>query len=1732
MKTKLLLLLLLANFSIYAQTNLVPNGNFETWTSSSQPDNWFRFFSGFASQSSIAQNGTSSTNMMIASGTSNFINSEYFPVTAGKTYKVTLYHKLAKGTFSSIDLSLYHKPSTFKSEIIKKSDVTFSTTEWRKIEFEYTPTVSESIEVDIWTYGTLNSEILVDNVSVVDIADIPAQYTKIPDIEFEKRLIYLGLDSGATDGKVLTSKINTIKSLNLGSERKITDLTGIQDFKALTSLDCSNNLLTKLDVTQNTLLVDLSTQYNNINELNLSKNTLLENLNISANKLSSIDLSTNKALQNLNCHSNLMTILDVSENTNLTTLNCSSNKIQALNVSKNTALMFLDCSYQQLTLLNLSSNVALIKLNCSANSLKNLDLNKNTNLTFLDCSSNLLETFDVSSNTSLQYLDVGNNKFSTLNVSNNINLIELNASGLAKLSELNLAKNTALKQLDCGSSNLSSLDLSANTALEYMLCNSNKLSTIDVSKNKQLKFLYCSYNQITSLNLSDNKSLVFLNCSFNKLNSLNLKNGNNSNFSKEMGVYFQSMSGSSGLGYSSSFINNIDLTCLQVDNVDYSKANWSKLKDDETYFASLDCSLSTNIADPNFEDKLIALKIDNDGKNGAVLNSSINTITALDISNSSITNLTGIQGFTSLTNLNASGNLLQKLDLSKNTALNNLNAANNPSLTCIQVPDVAATANWTVTKDAIASFSLDCNVYTLIPDSSFEDQLILLNIDRDGKNGKVKTESIAKVTNLGLSGKGISDLTGIQDFTSLQQITANNNNITTVDFSQNQALTSVNLFANKLTYINVSKNIALTSLDLSFNSLSNIDLTNNINLKSVQIYFNKLSSLNVTKNTKLSTLFVNGNMLTSLNVSNNPELNQIWCNNNEIKTLDFSKNPKLSQVLANNNKLLNLNIKNGSNSSISVSSSNNDGVRFAQNPDLKCIQVDNVDYSNANWGAKKDLTATFSSDPCPFVVPYTLIPDSKFEDKLIELNIDKDGKNGKVATTSIADLTSLNVANSNITDLTGIEDFSMLTSLECNNNQLTTINISRQPLLAKLNISHNKLNTFSVSANLSLIDLNISNNEISDLDVSKNTKLITLSASFNKLRNLDVSKNTILKEFDCTDNNLYSLNLKNGNNANMQNMTLGNFTKNPNLLCIQVDNVAFSTEKWIAKDEKVIYSSEACAPNYQYTLIPDINFEKLLIKNGIDKDGENGKVLTSSIENLIELNAIDATNKITDLQGIEDFKSLEKLYCSKGAITKIDVSKNLKLKTLDLSSNQVATLDLTKNTALESLNCGSNKLTELNISNNLALQNLISDNNKLTTINVSKNTVLTRLDVGSNQITTIDITANLALKELGVYGNKITTLNTSKNIALTSLSAFSNELTTLDVSQNKALTYLNAKKCQLTTIDVSNNVLLYGLEVNENKIVTIDVSKNPLLSSLMVNSNQLTSLNLKNGKNTLLNNNYVSFSSNPKLYCIQVDDVNYATTNWPSKKDAIATYNTECTGELNLPANNFTVETKGESCTGENNGEISIVGKNSFAYAATINDKSYNFTNNSLKVTSLTPGTYKIKITIPEMIFEQNFTVTIPKASNVAGKSSVTSKNVAVEITAGTAPFTVFVDGTQQFQTTDSNFNLSLEKGGLIEVATAKACEGIFSKKVATMDLLGTLSAYPNPTSGSFEIEIPTGQKEVKIVLYNFAGQLVSTKTYSIENGKAQLSLENQASGIYAAKIYFETPEYIKIIKK
>ena len=890
----------------------------------------------------------------------------------------------------------------------------------------------------------------------------------------------------------------------------------------------------------------------------------------------------------------------------------------------------LDVSSSSITDLNgIQDFVSLKNLNCNSNGLTSLDITKNVTLSFLNCSNNQLTTIDLSKNVELTRLD----------------------SYVNKLTTLDLSKNLALRELYCYYNQLTTLDLAKNVALLSLQCQNNKLTTLDLSKNVALFGLNVTSNQLTSLNLKNGKNTLLTNININL-------NG------------------------------NPNLNCIVVDDVAYANTNWADKKDSFAFFSPYDCSLITQIPDAKFEDKLIALGIDIDGKNGVILNSSIATITMLDVSNSGIIDLKGIEGFKALTTLNCSGNQLKKLDLSKNTTIATLNCSNNSSLTCIKVADIATAASWTTTKDAIASFSIDCTIYTLIPDAKFEDKLIALSIDRDGKNGKVATESIATVTSINLDSSSISNLTGIQDFVALTSLSLRNNQLTTLDvsknvslaslfcdsnrltildISKNVSLTTFSCFNNQLTTLDLSKNLALNYLDCSRNQLTTLDVSKNIALSLFQCTNNLLTTLDVSKNIVLGYFLCSNNQLTNLDVSNNVKLYQVWCQENKIKTLDFSKNPLLTQVLCSNNNLVSLNIKNGKNTSIPITNSNNGGVRFFNNPDLKCILVDDETYANANWSTKKDATASFNATDC---TPYTLIPDGRFEDRLIVLGIDTDGKNGKVKTASIALLTDLSIINAGIKDLTGIQDFKALKTLICNANELTTI------------------------------------------DLSKNIALTELYCNNNKIASLDLSKNVLLETLICKDNVLTTLNLKNGKNTLLSMLDT---RINSALSCILVDNVEYAVANFTQKDVTSDYSLN-CTATVVYTTIPDVKFEEKLIALGIDNDGKNGKVKTTSIEYLKSINL--QFSEIKDLTGIQDFKNLEVLDCAINSLTQLNVTKNLKLIELYCHFNTITSLDVSKNVLLTIIQANKNSLQKFDVTTNKVLKELNLRDNQLTTLNL------------------------------------------------------------------------------------------------------------------------------------------------------------------------------------------------------------------------------------------------------------------------------------------------------------------------------------------------------------------------------------------------------------------------------
>lgn len=102
----------------------------------------------------------------------------------------------------------------------------------------------------------------------------------------------------------------------------------------------------------------------------------ISGLNCSDNQLTSLDISNCTALTTLSCNGNELTSLDVTKNSALTNLSCTVNQLTSLDVTNCTALTYLDCQYNQLTSLNVSKNIALTSLYCFGNQFTAAEMNK------------------------------------------------------------------------------------------------------------------------------------------------------------------------------------------------------------------------------------------------------------------------------------------------------------------------------------------------------------------------------------------------------------------------------------------------------------------------------------------------------------------------------------------------------------------------------------------------------------------------------------------------------------------------------------------------------------------------------------------------------------------------------------------------------------------------------------------------------------------------------------------------------------------------------------------------------------------------------------------------------------------------------------------------------------------------------------------------------------------------------------------------------------------------------------------------------------------------------------------------------------------------------------------------------------------------------------------------------------------------------------------------------------
>lgn len=127
------------------------------------------------------------------------------------------------------------------------------------------------------------------------------------------------------------------------------------------------------------------------------------------------------------------------------------------------------------------------------------------------------------------------------------------------------------------------------------------------------------------------------------------------------------------------------------------------------------------------------------------------------------------------------------------------------------------------------------------------------------------------------------------------------------------------------------------------------------------------------------------------------------------------------------------------------------------------------------------------------------------------------------------------------------------------------------------------VDTAMISSRTSLFLENKSIVDMTGIEDFESLTLIDLSG--NLIEELDLSQNTNLQRIDVYDNNLSSLNIKHGN---LYNMLSFNAQLNPNLFCIDVDDVAYATSNLIFIDSQSQFGDNCESLSTTSVLAPSV----------------------------------------------------------------------------------------------------------------------------------------------------------------------------------------------------------------------------------------------------------------------------------------------------------------------------------------------------------------------------------------------------------------------------------------------------------------------------------------------------------------------------------------------------------------
>ncbi|GAA6767191.1 T9SS type A sorting domain-containing protein [Flavobacterium sp. CGRL1] len=322
------------------------------------------------------------------------------------------------------------------------------------------------------------------------------------------------------------------------------------------------------------------------------------------------------------------------------------------------------------------------------------------------------------------------------------------------------------------------------------------------------------------------------------------------------------------------------------------------------------------------------------------------------------------------------------------------------------------------------------------------------------------------------------------------------------------------------------------------------------------------------------------------------------------------------------------------------------------------------------------------------------IPDSNFKTILLEagisnsLALDKEGnrividinQDKEIQLSEALNVHTLFINKSNISSLVGIKDFTNLTFLYCEENQISSLDVSGLNLLNIISCKKNNLKNLNVQGCVSLDKIDCSENQLTSLDLQGCEKLTNLECQDNPLSSLNASTSLILRRLDFSRTQLSNFEVKNFLNL------------------------------------EVLYCSDS------YLSVLDL---KGLTKLEILLCAYNN-LRNLDVVHLVNLKQLMCRGNLLNSLNVSNLTNLELLDFGNSGFDSIDITGSVNITSINFYYTSLTSIDLNELKVLKGLWVGNNPLLESIFAKNGSVENnvIIFENEKLKYICVDEEQIV------------------------------------------------------------------------------------------------------------------------------------------------------------------------------------------------------------------------------------------------------------------------------------------------------------------------------------------------------------------------------------------------------------------------